>query len=289
MRWIISLCLTISIILGSRAQIFYKVTAPGIEKTSYLLGTHHLAPVSVIDSIPELPSALASADMLIGEIDISLLSDPAVMNNTMRAMTAPPDSTLDKVLSDAELDRVARAVARYNPNLIPQFLNTFKPSVIDNMLSQLMSAKLTGEFTTDNIDTAMQARAAALGIPISSLETPVEQSVLIYGTPVSVQAKALMTTVDSLDYVETQIIALSEAYAARDMTAIHAAMLESLAEDPESYRRLVSDRNSAWLRRLLEELPMSSLIIVVGAGHLPGQDGLIEGLRGAGYTVTAIY
>lgn len=271
------------------AQIFYKITYPDNDRTSYLLGTHHLAPVSVLDSITDLPVALASADMLIGEIDISAMSDPIITSYTMQAMTAPPDSTLDKLLTCDELERVARAIDRYSPGLMPQFIYRFKPAVIDSMLAQLISAKLEGGFTSGDIDTAMQTRAATLGLPIDALETPEEQTDLIYGTPVSSQTRALIATVDSLDKVEAQIKDLSEAYLTRDMSAIIDAMAEAYSEDPEGYRRLVTDRNSAWLRRLLVELPRRSLMIVVGAGHLPGEDGLINGLRDAGYTVTPVY
>ncbi len=45
----------------SNAQLLWEVTGNGLSKPSYLFGTHHIAPVSVMDSVPGFASALASA------------------------------------------------------------------------------------------------------------------------------------------------------------------------------------------------------------------------------------
>lgn len=272
----------------SQAQIFYKVTAPDSDRPSYILGSHHLAPLSVIDSIPGLSSALSSVDALIGEINTSSLSSPNEMQDIMRVMTAPPDSTLDKVLSPDELDRLAQAFSRYSSPVLsaaPQMLHPMKPAVVDNLLAQLISSSVCGDIPSENIDMAMQSRARDLGIQILPLETALEQAQLLYGTPIPSQAQALIATIDHLDIIEEQIAALSKAYADRDITAILDAMHQSFDDDPASFRRLVSDRNAAWLPILIAEMHRRPVMIVVGAAHLPGSDGLIEGLRGAGFTV----
>lgn len=40
---------------AAQAQILYKVEKKGSDKVSYLLGTHHFAPLAVVDSIAEAP------------------------------------------------------------------------------------------------------------------------------------------------------------------------------------------------------------------------------------------
>lgn len=283
---------TIACSQPSYAQIFYKVTAPDSDRTSYILGSHHLAPLSVIDSIPGLSSALSSVDTLIGEIDTSLLSSPAEMQSVMQVMTAPPDSTLDKVFSPDELDRLAQAFSRYSSPILsaaPQMLYPMKPAVVDNLLVQLISSSVCGDIPSENIDMAMQSRARGLGIRILPLETALEQAQLIYGTSISSQAQALIATVDSLDVIEEQTAALSKAYADRDIPALLDAMRQSFEDDPSAFRRLVSERNAAWQPILLAEMRRRPAMIVVGAAHLPGPEGLIESLRATGFTVTPLY
>jgi uncharacterized protein YbaP (TraB family) len=48
------------------------------------------------------------------------------------------------------------------------------------------------------------------------------------------------------------------------------------------------NRNRNWVAKLKELLPEKTLLIAVGAGHLPGDQGVINLLRKAGYTVTPI-
>jgi uncharacterized protein len=51
---------------------------------------------------------------------------------------------------------------------------------------------------------------------------------------------------------------------------------------------LLYNRNRKWARELDTLLPGKSLLIAVGAAHLPGKDGVIELLRREGYTVDPI-
>ncbi len=56
----------------------------------------------------------------------------------------------------------------------------------------------------------------------------------------------------------------------------------------EDARMLLENRNRAWLDILIGAIPTASILIVVGAGHLPGDTGLISLLRNAGYTVEPV-
>ena len=63
---------------------------------------------------------------------------------------------------------------------------------------------------------------------------------------------------------------------------------EMKAEYPDLYQRLNVARNEAWLprvRALLDDQAEDDALVVVGALHLVGEDGLVRRLREAGYTV----
>ncbi len=51
---------------------------------------------------------------------------------------------------------------------------------------------------------------------------------------------------------------------------------------------LLYQRNRNWVAKLKDLMPAKSLLVAVGAGHLPGDKGVINLLRKAGYTVTPI-
>ena len=51
MKKILGILLFIGIALNANAQLLWKISGNGQEKASYILGTHHLAPLSIKDSI----------------------------------------------------------------------------------------------------------------------------------------------------------------------------------------------------------------------------------------------
>ena len=59
---------------------------------------------------------------------------------------------------------------------------------------------------------------------------------------------------------------------------------------PGLYQRINVDRNDAWLAPLQQRLQdgQGTTLVVVGALHLLGSDGVVEKLRAKGYTVERI-
>ena len=57
------------------------------------------------------------------------------------------------------------------------------------------------------------------------------------------------------------------------------------AEADNFGRFMVRERNMRWLPRLEEDLRGGGAVVMVGAGHLPGPNGLVSLLRSNGYTV----
>ena len=58
--------------------------------------------------------------------------------------------------------------------------------------------------------------------------------------------------------------------------------------DEDAAEKLITNRNNAWIEILVGVIPTASVLVVVGAGHLPGDTGLINQLRKAGYTVEPV-
>ena len=56
----------------------------------------------------------------------------------------------------------------------------------------------------------------------------------------------------------------------------------------EKISRVVTDRNKVMADHAAPILARGNAFMAVGAMHLPGPEGLVEGFRKAGYTVTAV-
>ena len=57
---------------------------------------------------------------------------------------------------------------------------------------------------------------------------------------------------------------------------------------PDEASRLIYDRNHTWVSFLVGALTTTPMFIAVGAGHLPGSQGLISLLRSRGYDVEPV-
>lgn len=276
--------------VGAQAQILYKVEKSGSDKVSYLLGTHHFAPVAVIDSISELPKILEDVDCLYGEIDMEQMKDPSVMMGMQQKLVAPADSTLDKVLTATQLDSLKQVWDKYTGGAAPlEMMYMVKPAVITTQLSALMVQKVLPEINPmEGIDMTMQNRARDLGKKVGGLETFDFQVDMLYDRPVSEQAKELVKIISDVPAEERKALDLSNAYLNHDIDKILSMMTDMEKEDPESCERMIYSRNDNWVTKLSEEMPERSVMVVVGAAHLAGDRGVIAGLRNAGFNVTAV-
>ena len=106
------------------------------------------------------------------------------------------------------------------------------------------------------------------------------------------QADQITLLKDSLNFMpEVQALneKLVQAYLEGDLDEIYRRSMELQTKDDELASRLMNSlidkRNTRMLERILPELAQGRVFIAVGALHLPGENGLLNLLRGAGYAV----
>ncbi len=291
MKKIIFSLAAITIALSSQAQLLWKVSGGDTKGDSYLFGTHHIAPVSMIESTAGLTDAINSVATVYGEIDMSVMASPETQQIAMKYSMAPADSTLSKVLTAEQLDSVNTVLAKYTGGMLTVAqLEAVKPVVVDTQLGMFQSMTAFPEFTgQEQLDLAIQERARQAGKAVKGLETLEQQLDLLMGGSLAEQAKSLMKSIRRDDKSADDAKALAEAYKIGDLTA-----MERLFNDPEAgmspevAKKLMYDRNDNWMAQLRNILPAENVLVVTGVGHFIGEHGLIEQLRNAGYTVTPI-
>ena len=295
MRRISTLFVLISLALACNAQLLWKVTGRDSCKPSYLFGTIHLETSKYIDSVPGLRDAISSVDAVYGEIQMDSLTDNDMMIKAVNNLIAPPDSTIDKLLTKEEYQLVDSVVNSYFMGMIT--LETFskmKPVVLSSQLGVMQMKKYFPEQLglNDVIDVAVQAAGRELGKRIGGLETIEMQINMLYGTPLDVQAQELV----NFCRMDNDIISFSkelcDAYHAQDLDTLEKLLLlEGIGEDEmtnEIIEKLAYERNRRWMNTITKTIPRESMLVAVGAGHLVGKDGLIELLRRDGYTVEPV-
>ncbi|MGM9836379.1 MAG: TraB/GumN family protein [Muribaculaceae bacterium] len=277
---------------STNAQLLWKVSGNGLNKPSYLFGTCHVATVKMTDSIPGFNDALTNCDAVYGEIEKGDIA--GAQQAMMAAIMAPADSTLSKVIDQASLakaDSVFRATTQGMVSISQ--LETLKPAYVSTQLALIMIMQSFPGFNPmEQIDFAIQGKASQLGKELGGFETTEYQLNILYGKPISEQAESLVRTLAKLESAKASGIALAEAYKRQDLNGVFNCIIKEQndSDEPEwkkqrSIDELIYNRNTAWAKKLQELMPEKSLLVVVGAGHLPGERGLIDLLQKAGYTV----
>lgn len=268
-----------SLSLSMSAQLFWKVTGNGLERESYILGTMHDAPVSMIDEIPGLNDAIQNCDLAIGEVD---KNDQGPQIDMMELMV-PPDNTLDKLLSPEDYHIVEKVVNERleSTGVTMDQLLMFRPGLIRILAMDTdLSARSDSDSEEMHFDIAILERAAAAGHATMGFETEAEHVEWLVRAPLKDQARWLLSMCKNYDNQE----GLDEAYINQDATVT----FESRVTD-EGYRDFfVNQRNRNWAEKLDELMPEKSCLVCVGAAHLSGEKGLLQLLRDRGYTVEPV-
>lgn len=277
--------------VAAQAQLLWKVSGGDARGESFLFGTHHIAPVSLLDSIYGLNAAICSVDAVVGEMDIAAASDPAQAQAVMmKYAMAPADSTLTRLLTVAQIDSLNSVLGKYTMGMMTvQMLDGLVPAMVNTQLALMQSQLAFPDFNpTEQLDTEVQHRARTCSRDVIGLETIEEQLTLLYGSPISVQIEELMQTVRKDGEAAPKAHELADAYLTGDLEKIYAQLIDPEQMDNEALDRLLIQRNNAWAEKLAQWLPEKSLFVAVGVGHLVGPQGLIEQLKAKGYGVSPL-
>ncbi len=169
-------------------------------------------------------------------------------------------------------------------------LSVLKPAALATQLAALQNlAAIPGFNPADQLDAKVQSQAAALGKAVKGFETIDFQLNLLYGDPLSEQAKSLMSSVRNDSRVQKLAHDLIAAYTAGNLEKLVEITEDSeIGMDASSKEKLINERNAAWAETLKTEIPGGSVLVAVGAGHLPGEKGLLALLENLGFKVEPV-
>jgi uncharacterized protein YbaP (TraB family) len=277
---------------GNTGSLLWRISGNGLEQPSYLFGTHHLVPVSFLDSVSGVKDAFENTAQTVGELD---MSDMAQMQmQIMGESTMPAGVAYDSLLSPEEVALLDSTLARLMGVGLGQ-LGTLKPALLSNLISVTLYQKYYPSLSSGtSLDQYFQEEALKRARPVIGLETTEDQiEVLLNSQTLERQAELLICMVKHPELLKEQMDELQAAYHAQDIQALLELYEKEMPDDPcpgteEEKNRLNKGRNEKWLKKLPQIMAEKPSFIAVGCLHLPGEEGLIKGLREMGYTVEAV-
>jgi uncharacterized protein YbaP (TraB family) len=247
----------------------------------HLLGSVHALSSDYYPLSAAIERAFADARVLVEEVDMAEFESPAVQAATLASGLLPDGQTVDRLLPAPLVDQVRGRLSGLGVPFAA--VARFKPWFLAVTLGALESRRL-GFDTALGVDKHLFDRARTSGMKVVGLETSAYQISRLDDLTVEGQRQMLAQTLQELDAEKTNLRKLADAWKAGDATTIAALTTESFADTPEMYRRLVVERNRNWMPQLeafLRNGPHT--LVVVGAAHLVGPDGLVAQLKARGY------
>jgi hypothetical protein len=267
---------------AAQAKTFaWKATGKG--GTIYLIGSIHVMSEGFYPLNPALEAAFKDSDLLVEEVDLAEMLDPAAQMAILSRGMLPPNQSLDKVLSPATLALVQKTAGDLGGVGGP--LMRFKPWMLAIALQGLELAK-AGFDPALGLDKHFYDQAKAAGKAVQGLETAEFQISRFDTMTMEQQDRMLAQTLKELATETATVGMLGDAWKTGDIAGVESIALADLKSDPLMYQRLLVERNRNWMPKI-EALfaRLGRALVVVGAAHMVGPDGLLAMLRAKGYTI----
>lgn len=289
-------------IVSANAQLLYKISGKGLDEPSYIVGTFHLAPASFAESIPGAERVLASVEQVCGEVDMKEMESMENIQKTMEAMMLPDGQTLSDILTTEEMDKLNAYLRKIvgvdltNPMLAEQ-MGKMTPISLSTTLELMTFMKETPGFNPAAlIDSYFQKEAIKKGKPAIGFETIDFQIQVLYKScSIDRQKEALFCLIDNDETYSELQKELTNAYFSQDLEGLQTVMEQEYSmdcgneEETEKETELVLyGRNEDWINKMPAIMSEKSTLFVVGAGHLPGERGVLKLLKDNGYKVKAV-
>jgi uncharacterized protein len=253
----------------------------GRHNTIYLLGSVHVLKPSDSELPAEVLRAYAHAHALVMEVPFGDLSVDKLMTLTLALGTLPKGKTLALALGPA---LYANFSAHAKPlGLDPAYLSHYQPWLAALTVEQVALAK-AGFDINAGADMQLAQRAKRDHKPIIGLETAKDQLSLFARLTSAQQREFMQYTLDDAGNAPREVESLVVAWRSGDIGALEQALHEGFDQFPDLYQALTTDRNRKWITEILPLLRGDQdYLIVVGALHLVGPDGVIELLERHGF------
>ncbi|SRR6266487_3054813 len=264
--------------------LLWQVSGNGLQRPSYLFGTIHM--ICSEDAIlsDSLKAAIENSDVVYFEVDMDNLFE---MLGVMRKMKMRNDTTLADLLDKEDYQKVKKYFEDKETLLPFSVLETYKPLLAASML---MEGGAECE-TPEAMEEVIMKEAKHRSKNVKGLETMAFQMSIFDTIPYKMQALQLLKYVDDAGRGDTgnkEYDKLMQAYKDQDLSKLEELTKTTDMGIANFTDILLYNRNKNWVEKLKTIMPGSPVVVAVGAGHLPGDKGLINLLRKAGYTVKPI-
>lgn len=258
-------------------SLLYKVSATGLKKPSYLFGTMHMICARDFYIPAKVISALSKCSTYYMEVDLGSEDETQTME---LASSENRDWTGD--LTENE-KKSLREIVVQRLGITGERIDEIPPMALINQMT--LNAMDCEEIKVAEIELLKVAREK--GLESAGIETAMQQMKIarkvFNGKELLKQLKT--DGVNYKDLFEKIILA----YQHEKLEELAALVTDKKFMSRRAFNILVTNRNKRWAKEIPSLISSHSCFIAVGAGHLPGETGIIKALSDQGFKVNPVY
>ncbi len=259
--------------------LLWEISGKNLKEKSYLFGSIHIQDRRVFELDSMVWEKFEKASSFALEFDVEHI-DPYEWANRILM-----EQSYTELLSEEDYSLLGRILQRHTEVNFLQ-AQRMKPFFISTLISQSVLPK----DHKDPLDLFLLKKARSAKKTILELESFGEQMNIVDSFPFQEQLDALLKLIHDPDWkanLTAESEKMIETYLSQDDTQLYKLILES--EGSETFMKdFLIKRNHNMVEKIQTFVSNGSVFITVGAGHLAGDEGLVNLLKKAGYTLTPI-
>jgi len=260
--------------------LLWEISGNGLKKKSYVLGTIHIIPEKDYFFPKYYTKALKATEVIVMEINMTdILGQLEVIK-----MSKLPDGKELKDFYDERTYQEIVDVARDSFGVNIEMIKTMKPIFIQQQLST--NEMMTG--TMMSYEMELVKMGMQMDKSFDGLETAKEQMTILDSISLEEQATMLLESIRNVKQENADMDKLIQFYKDQQLDSLNALFEKGDYDLADHENSLLGNRNRKWIPQMEAFMKKAPIFFAVGAGHLGGNQGVINLLRQKGYTVTPI-
>ena len=258
--------------------LLWEISGNGLAGPSWLYGTIHMICAEDFQLGDSLRASFSRAEKIYLELD---MDDPSMVLRTLQ-LSMLKNGSLKDLMSRESYDTLNRFMTD-SMHMPLMLFNKMKPFTLMSVLyTKILACDKTESYEQQFLSMASKEKKEILG-----LEKLEDQFAVFDQIPDSVEAQMILAMIRDFDGQRREFQKMTDAYKNRDLNTLAGLMEES--PDMKGYENLLlANRNKNWIPVMQSAMAKTPCFFAVGAGHLPGPEGVIALLRKAGYNVRPV-
>lgn len=260
-------------------SLLWRISGNGMRQPSYLFGTIHLICPDDYIWTDKMQRSFDSSTEVCFELD---LDDPSLLMQVAMGMAAESETKLSDFFTPEDYELLSSFLSD-SMNVNIALFQKMKPAALLSLFAtNMLNCSTPISYENRILEMADEANKEIIG-----LEEAREQIELINKLPDDSVVIDIMTTIKEYDKERDEYKDLIKAYKEQNLPVLQ-RLIEQTAETGGDLTSFIDDRNKKWIIRMVEYMDQAPIFFAVGAGHLYGENGLVQLLKAEGFRVTPI-